>query len=75
MIEDNDKTDRDYLEKSSNIQKYSFVSFIVASIYQFQTINNKKTITKMPLKIGTCILTGGLSYGITYLALKNIYEL
>ena len=75
MTEENDKIESEYIEKKTNVRNYSLVSFLIASLYQYKTIDSNKSINKMPLKVGACILTGGLSYGITYLALRNIYEL
>ncbi len=66
--------DIEYQKKKKQVFIISAVSFSIATFYQSTKLKKEKKLTSGKIAI-VSILTGCLSYGITYLALRNIYEL
>lgn len=70
-----DRIEKDFQDKRSKVLYYSLLSFTSAMVYQYFNIRKVFPNISLTLRIGVSLSTGVLSSGISYLVLRNLYEI
>jgi len=67
--------EREYQDKRNKVLNYSLFSFGTALVYQYVSIKKGFPNISSYMRVGVSFSTGVLSYGISYLVLRNLYEI
>lgn len=70
-----DQIEKDFQDKRSKVLYYSLLSFTSAMVYQYFNIRKVFPNISLTLRTGVSLSTGVLSSGISYLVLRNLYEI
>lgn len=70
-----DRIEKDFQDKRSKVLYYSLLSFTSAMVYQYFNIRKVFPNISLTLRTGVSLSTGVLSSGISYLVLRNLYEI